>query len=106
MKLLLLFFVLYFPCAHLFADTSYDDDEGGLASSQKWVLGITATALLATAPATKRHTAQQARVAIGLAGLASYIGVSIYEESKKNRKEKLSFGLQDGVPSLVFHKQF
>lgn len=106
-KYIMFLFAVSISAASLSYAEPYKDAENrsGLASSQKWVLGVAGAALLATAPMTKQYVAQDVRKGIAVAGLFAFFSVTIYEESKK-KNEKIAFQFDGGVPSLVFEKQF
>lgn len=93
-------FVMVFPLASFSAES----EDSGLSSAQKWVLGLTGGALLATSAATHQNYAQDPRKIIVLLGLATFAGVTIYEDSKKS--EKIVFRLEGSQPSIAFVKTF
>ncbi len=81
-------------------------DQPSMSSAQKWVLGITGGALLATGAATHQQYAQEPRKIIALIGLATFAGVTIYEENKRGKNEKIVFSMNGENPSLAFIKTF
>lgn len=76
--------------------------ETHFSTGQKWVLGLTGVALLATARAEKHRYAQEGRQSIVAVGLVSFIGVTIF----KGKNKKVSMGLNEGSPALSYNFTF
>ncbi|MFL0809430.1 MAG: hypothetical protein K6L76_03350 [Agarilytica sp.] len=100
------FIASLFSLSLLVSSTCFANEEaeqdGGLSKGQKWVLGLTGGALLATGAAKKRTYAQQGRKAIFVVGLVSFAGVSIYDHNNK----KVALGVGEDGPILSYNMRF
>jgi len=94
------------PSAAKNADTLRESSQesSGLSKAQWWVLGVTGVVLVGSSAASHNHEAAKGRAAVAVVGLAAFVGVTLYQNSKK--KEKVALTMVNGSPSLAFTKSF
>ncbi|MFT7562109.1 MAG: hypothetical protein ACI93R_004043 [Flavobacteriales bacterium] len=86
--------------------SAQESNEFKMSKTQWWVLGVTGALVAGSTLATHQKEGQEGAKAVAMVGLATFIGVTIYENNKKGKTKKAEFAYVDKAPSLVFSATF